>query len=289
MSNFREDFRNAIEQFVSIGVGVLELAFVFVCAALIARILRRPVRRRLAARRVPENAKRLVENGVALGVYVAAVTLLLTFWGVTWSTLFTAIGISTLVVALGLQGVLQSLIAGIFILFERPYNVGDHVSFSVHDVEGTIEEIALRTTVLRTEDGTRVVAPNSFILTQAVLNYSPDRAVLTIITVHGAGAPDRTAADTRALAEGALAGVQGFTAHADVVVHTRLSRIRVPRTIARIPRLGVQVERLVRSAKDETTEVQVSWYGLSDQAVREQIVEQLRELFPDSRIAVRRW
>jgi hypothetical protein len=289
MSALGEDLRNGVEQFASFGVGLLELAAVLICAALVARALRRPLRRRLAARLVPENAKRIAENGVSLAVYVLAFTLLLTFWGVTWTTLLTAIGISTLVVALGLQGVLQSLIAGIFILFERPYNVGDHVSFSVHDVEGTIEEIALRTTVLRTEDGTRVVAPNSFILTQAVLNYSPDRAVLTIITVHGAGEQDRTAADTRALAEGALAGVQGFTAHADVVVHMHLSRIRVPRTIARIPRIGVHVERFIQSTKDETTEVQLSWYGLSDQSVREQVVEQLRELFPDSRITVRRW
>src|SRR5215218_5118976 len=162
------ELRDAMGQFLSIGFHLLEAIFVLFGAALVARALRRLVRRRLAATLAPENAKRIAENIVTLGVYGVAATLLLTFWGVTWTTLLTAVGLSTLVVALGLQGVLQSLVAGIFILFERPFNVGDHVSFSIHGLEGTVEEIALRTTVIRTDDGTRVVAPNSFIFTQAV-------------------------------------------------------------------------------------------------------------------------
>src|SRR5215203_7784 len=106
------ELRDAMGQFLSIGFHLLEAIFVLFGAALIARALRRLVRRRLAATLAPENAKRIAEN----------------------------------IVTLGLQGVLQSLVAGIFILFERPFNVGDHVSFSVHDVEGTVEEISLRTT-----------------------------------------------------------------------------------------------------------------------------------------------
>lgn len=278
-----------MQQLVSFGLGLLELAAVLVCAAFIARALRRAIRPWLSARLVPENAKRIAENGVSLVIYVAAGTLLLTFWGVTWSTLLTAIGVSTLVVALGLQSMLQSLIAGIFILFERPYNVGDRVSFSVHDVEGTVEEIALRTTVLRTEDGTRVVAPNSFVLTQAVINHSPDRAVLTIVTVHGAGGLDRTTDQIQSLVEGALAEVDGFTAKADVVVRTRFAKLRAPRPIARFPRLGSRADRFVQSVKDQTTQVRVSWYGLNDRAVLDEVSRQLRELFPDSGVAVRRW
>jgi hypothetical protein len=268
---------------------VLEAILILVCAALIARALRRLVRRRLATTLAPENAKRIVENGVTLVVYIGAATLLLTFWGVTWSTLLAAIGIGTLVIALGLQGVLQSLIAGIFILFERPYNVGDRVSFSVHDIEGTVEEIALRATIIRAEDGTRVVAPNSFVLTQAVINYSPDRAVLTIVTIHGAGGSGRTSAETRALVKAALADSPGFTATAEVVIHTRFAKIRVPRAIARIPRFGEWADRFVNSAKDQATQVRLSWYGLNDPMVLDDLSMRLRELFPDARIAVRRW
>jgi hypothetical protein len=285
----REDFRHALEQFISIGFGLLQAVIVFVGAAVVARALRRRVRRRMAATLTPENAKRIAENGVTLGVYGASATLLLTLWGVTWSTLLTAVGVSTLVVALGLQSALQSLVAGIFILFERPFNVGDRVSFSVQGVEGTVEEIALRSTVIRAEDGTRVIAPNSFIFTQAVFNRSPDRAVLTIITVHGAGEVGRTAAETQTLVEAALADVPGFTTPPEVVIKSRFETWQVPRPIDRIPRLGARAGRLRQSAIDQATQVRVSWSGLSDQAVREEVMRRLKELFPDARISIRRW
>jgi hypothetical protein len=213
----------------------------------------------------------------------------LTLWGVTWTTLLTAIGVSTLVVALGLQGVLQSLVAGIFILFERPYNVGDHVAFSGQDVEGTVEEIALRSTVIRAEDGTRVVAPNSFIFSQAVLNRSPDRAVLTIVTVHGAGMPGRSLADTRALVEATLAEMPQSATGYEVAILTRYGTWGVPRTIARFPRLGARAEQMRQTMIDQATQVRVTWTGLSDQSVREEVLRRLMQLFPDGRVSVRRW
>lgn len=287
--SLREDLHHAVEQFVSIGLGLVEAIVVLVCAAVVARALRHRVGRRLEATLAPENAKQIVENAVTLGVFGTAVTLLLTFWGVSWTALLTAVGLSTLFVALGLQGVLQSLVAGVFILFERPFNVGDHIKFSNHDIDGTVEEIALRTTIIRSPEGTRVVAPNSFVFTQAVLNYSPDRAVLTIVTVHGAGRTGRTFDDTRAEVDEALADVPGFTARPVVSVRSRLTRLQVPRPVARFPRLGNQAERLVQATVNEGTQVRVTWSGLNDQAVREEVLKRLRQLFPDSRISLRRW
>jgi hypothetical protein len=284
-----EDTRHALEQVTSIAFGLLQAVIVLFGAAVAARAMRRRVRQRLAATLAPENAKRIAENGVTLGVYGVAATLLLTLWGATWTMLLTAVSLSTLVVALGLQGALQSLVAGIFILFERPFNVGDRVRFSVHGVEGTVEEIALRTTVVRTEDGTRVIAPNSFVFTQAVYNQSPDRAVLTIITVYGAGEAGRSAAETRTLVETALAGVPGFVTGPEVMVKSRFETWRVPGLVDRIPRLGAQARQLRQAAIDQGTQVRVSWSGLSDQGVREEVVRRLTELFPDARITIRRW
>ncbi len=285
----KEDLYAALEQFLAIGIGLLQAVAVLLGAAVVARALRRRMGRRLAPTLAPENAKQLAENAVTLGVFGAAVTLLLTLWGATWSALLTAIGLSTLVVALGLQSLLQSLVAGVFILFERPFNVGDRVKYSGHDVEGTVEEIALRSTVIRTEDGIRVVAPNSFIFTQAVLNYSPDRTALTIVTVHGAGHAGRSDSATRTLVEEALAGVPGLTAPPEVTVRSRVKNLRVPRQVARFPRLGYQAGRLVRGTINQGTQVRVTWTGLNDQAVREDVLKRLRLLFPDSRISLRRW
>ncbi len=288
ISALGEDIRNAAHQFVSIGIGLVEMAIIFVCASILVRAIRRPVRRRLAATLIPENAKRIVENAVAFGVYVAAATLLLTFWGVTWTTLLTAIGISTLFVAFGLQGLLQSLVAGILILFERPYNVGDRITYAGEHVDGIVEEIALRTTVVRADDGTRVVAPNSFALNKAIANHSPDRAVVTIVTVHGAGTPGRTPEETRALAETTLAGINGFATCPDINMRTRFANRHVPRLLTRIPRVGAWTERFLENAKDQGTQIRISWNGLNDPAVQDEVVHRLGDAFPESRVGIRR-
>jgi hypothetical protein len=285
----RDTFRTAFEQFVTFGSGLVQAALVFFIAALIIRVLRRLVRRQLRRTLVPENVKRLVENLVTFVVLSWGATILLTHWGVTWSTLLTAIGLSTLVVALGLQSVLQCLIGGIFILFERPMSTGDRISYSVHRVGGTVEEIGWRTTVVRDDDGTRIVVPNSLALTNAVINHSPERAVLSIVTVRGAGGDGRTLPETRALAEAALADMPWPGKSPEIAVHATLYRLHLPRFVVRIPRLGTRGDQLVRDLIDETTQIRVTWYGVNDPGMREQVLQRLRDGFPTSRITVRRW
>jgi hypothetical protein len=284
-----DDLRRTLGQFISVTISLLQGVAVLLGATLVARMLRGRVRRRLAATLAPENAKRMAENLVAIGVFGVALTIVLSFWGVTWTALLTAIGMSTLIVALGLQSALTSMAAGIFILLERPFNVGDYISFSGHNVEGTVEDIAFRTTVIRSEDGTRIVTPNSFIFTQAVTNHSPDRAILTIVTVHGAGGFDGTTADMGARVKAALADVPEFARAPEVTVTSRFSGKHVPQQIARQPRFGAWTEQLVQGLAEQTTHVQVSWRGRADQTALEEVVRRLKELFPQARIGVRHW
>jgi hypothetical protein len=63
----------------------------------------------------------------------------------------------------------------------------------------------------------------------------------------------------------------------------------VPRIIARIPRFGPRSEHFVQDTIDHATQARVSWTGLSDLAVREEVSRRLSTLFPDARVTVRRW
>jgi hypothetical protein len=285
----RETLRTAFEQLATLGFGLMQAAVVFFIAALLIRALRRLVRRQLKPTLAPDNVKRIVENVVTFAVLGCGATILLTHWGVTWTTLLTAIGLSTLVVALGLQSMLQSLIGGIFILFERPYSVGDRISYSVHRVSGTVEEIAWRTTVVRDDEGARIVVPNSLALTNAVINCSPERAVLTIVTVHGAGGDGRTLPETRALAEAALTDMPWPAVSPEITVHSTLHRLHLPRLLARIPRLGPRADHMVQDIINETTQIRVTWSGVNDPGIQEHVRQRLRDQFRASRITMRRW
>jgi small conductance mechanosensitive channel len=104
------------------------------------------------------------ETILKYGAFVFAV-----FWilGIFVANTTAAIGGASLIVVVvgfGAQRVLQDAIAGFGILFEGWYAVGDFVSLRPMEVTGFVEEIGLRTTVVRSLNGDRNYVPNSQII-----------------------------------------------------------------------------------------------------------------------------
>ncbi|MCB1245823.1 MAG: mechanosensitive ion channel family protein, partial [Acidimicrobiia bacterium] len=102
----------------------------------------------------------------------------LAIWGVP-TTAFIAVG-STIGVAVGFgaQDVVRDVIAGLLILIEDQYSIGDVVR--VADVEGTVEGIKLRTTVLRDLNGNRHFVPNGQIKVASNMTSEFSRLVVDV-------------------------------------------------------------------------------------------------------------
>src|SRR6202171_5071328 len=83
---------------------------------------------------------------------------------------FTLAGIllATIVASFGVQDVLKDYVSGYYVLLERHMRVGDSISME-GVVSGTVEQIKLRVTLLKTESGDLVVVPNSELFNKAVL------------------------------------------------------------------------------------------------------------------------
>ena len=78
--------------------------------------------------------------------------------GFSIATLVAGAGVSGLAVALAAQGALKNIFGGIELALDKPFNVGQRVKMSGY--EGTVEEISLRSTKLRTMDGNQITIPN---------------------------------------------------------------------------------------------------------------------------------
>ena len=102
--------------------------------------------------------------------------LALTLWGVNTTTLLVSAGIITLVIGLGAQSLISDIIAGINIVFEGEYHVGDVVY--IDGFRGTIEEIGLTLTKLVDTTGNRKCINNSKIST--VINLSSDDSLAIV-------------------------------------------------------------------------------------------------------------
>jgi len=100
---------------------------------------------------------------------LVGVTVLAQF-GVQTASIIAALGAIGLAIGLALQGTLQNIAAGIMLLALRPFRVGETIDAG--NVSGTIQEIGLFATELKTGDGLYVLAPNSQLWNTPVTNYS---------------------------------------------------------------------------------------------------------------------
>ncbi|QND68101.1 mechanosensitive ion channel [Mesorhizobium loti] len=107
---------------------------------------------------------------VRYAILLLVTIMVLGQFGVQTASIIAAIGAIGLAIGLALQGTLQNIAAGIMLLALRPFRIGESVE--VGSIAGSIEEIGLFATSLRSADGTYILAPNSTLWNQPVRNFS---------------------------------------------------------------------------------------------------------------------
>lgn len=116
---------------------------------------------------------KLLSNFLKYVVGIVAILLILGAWGVDTTTLIASAGILSLVIGLGAQSLVSDIIAGMFIVFEGAYKIGDIVV--IDGWRGTVEEIGIRTTKIKDSGGNIKIVNNSAI--SSVINQTQDLSV----------------------------------------------------------------------------------------------------------------
>ncbi len=118
--------------------------------------------------------------------YIAVIVLIfavLKVWGVNTTALLAGIGILSLIVGLGAQPLIEDIIAGLFIVFERVFDVGDIIV--VDGFRGTVKEIGIRTTQIEDAGGDIKVVNNSDIRTLINMTSQLSLAVSEVDVEYG--------------------------------------------------------------------------------------------------------
>ncbi len=110
-------------------------------------------------------------KGLKILVIVLGTVAILELWGIRVGPVIAGLGLFGVAVALGAQDLFKNLISGIMILMEKRFTVGDVILVS-GEVEGVVEQIGFRSTLVRMFDSTPVMVPNYKFAEQSVTNYT---------------------------------------------------------------------------------------------------------------------
>ncbi|MCX8999075.1 mechanosensitive ion channel family protein [Rhizobiaceae bacterium BDR2-2] len=117
-----------------------------------------------------ETLARFFSNALRYAILILVVVMVLGQFGVQTASIIAALGAAGLAIGLALQGTLQNIAAGIMLLVLRPFRVGEYIETA--SISGTITEIGLFATEMKTPDGLYRLAPNSTLWNVPITNFS---------------------------------------------------------------------------------------------------------------------
>ena len=158
------------EQGTDIGMKLLAAVLIFLIGRWVAHLVVKGLSRAMAKTEMEDTLEKFlcsILNAVLMTVVLIATIGAL---GVETTSLLAVLGAAGLAIGLALQGSLSNFASGVLIVMFRPYKVGDFIDAA--GVAGTVAEVQIFTTTLKTPDNKKVIVPNSQIMNGVITNVS---------------------------------------------------------------------------------------------------------------------
>lgn len=170
MENLEGLLQQAPDLIMTYGLKVIFAIVIFLVGKYLSNVAKKLTIKLLTNRKVDATVVSFVAN-LAWGlVFVFTVIATLGQIGVQTASLVAVIGAAGLAVGLALQGSLSNFASGVLMVMFRPCRVGDYVEAA--GIAGTVDEITIFSTKLRTPDNKVITAPNSAMMNGTIVNYS---------------------------------------------------------------------------------------------------------------------
>ncbi len=124
----------------------------------------------------------LFSRVLKVAILLLTVAAVLGEWGYNATTILAGLGVGGVAIALAAQKTIENLFGGVSVVSDRPVSVGDYCKFG--DRAGTVEDIGLRSTRIRTADRTLVTVPNAQFSTMTLENFSKRDKMLFHLTLN---------------------------------------------------------------------------------------------------------
>ncbi|WP_199508368.1 MULTISPECIES: mechanosensitive ion channel family protein [unclassified Psychrobacter] len=175
LSNGLTIYQQVVQTTNELGTELVERTPYFVAALivfaifwLLSALFKKLIHKLLGARQRHQNLVKVFQRvGGALILFIGfMIAMVIAIPGFTPAKLIGALGIGSVAIGFAFKDIFQNLLSGILLLLSEPFRIGDQIISG--DYEGTVEDIKIRATTIRTYDGRQVVIPNSDLYTSAL-------------------------------------------------------------------------------------------------------------------------
>lgn len=163
---FQEMLNGLIEFLPKLIVAII----IFLITLLVAHLGRKAVQMALEKRRVDHEVTLLLSRATQITVIILGTIWALSTVDFNVTGFVAGLGIAGFTIGFALKDVAENFVAGILLLIQQPFDIGDAVEAGGYS--GTVTNIEIRTTTIRTWDGLLVIVPNAHVYSNAITNYS---------------------------------------------------------------------------------------------------------------------
>ena len=165
------DFMASMQYMIAtFGLRILSALAVFIAGQMIAKSVRKGMVRLFDRTELDETLEKFLVSLVYYLILVMVMLAAINIAGVPTTSFLAVLGAAGLAIGLALQGSLGNFAAGVLMIIFKPFKVGDFIEGA--GVAGTVEEIQIFTTQLKTPDNKTVIVPNAKMTGDNITNYT---------------------------------------------------------------------------------------------------------------------
>ena len=158
------------EKGIDFGINLAIALAIFYVGKFAVKLVVRAIGKVMQKQGVDETLETFICNLVQASLMIVIVIAAIGAIGIQTTSFIAIFGAAGLAIGLALQGSLSNFAAGVLIVLFRPYRVGDFIEAA--GIMGSVEQVQILTTILKTGDNKQIIVPNSQIMNSIITNYS---------------------------------------------------------------------------------------------------------------------
>ena len=157
---------------VPLGIKLVAAILIFIVGRWLVKVIKNSVNRVMERRNTEATLRSFLGSLISVLLNFILIIIIISVLGINTSSLVALLASAGLAVGMALSGTLQNFAGGVIIMIFRPFKVGDYIS--AQGQEGTVKEIQIFNTIIKTLDNKIITIPNGILSTGIMTNFAKE-------------------------------------------------------------------------------------------------------------------